>query len=133
MVTILHLFRDLTFQEETKKTKESTIVISDTNHPEFTEGKSIFKERPLPIYKFWKKRRNLGIYLDGDLALYLLEQQGFHSKFGTAEDWETYLAGRMEKLRNKTKIMETWQIFLVIGLLIAIIVLQLKSMGVFNG
>lgn len=134
MVKILHLYpSDMTFIEEEKKVTENRIKLSDAIQPTVEEGKAIFRERPIRLIKFWKKRRNLGIYLDGTLKLFTLEgTTTFHSEFGTLDEWNKYIAGRMEKLKNKQKPMELWQLIIIIAMLAAMIVLQLKSMGILN-
>jgi len=132
MVNVIRLFSDMTFEEISRKAKENKIKINNLQEPTFKEGKAIFRERNQPIWKFWKRRRNLAVYTDGSFNLFELNDGNFVSQFGTREDWERYLAGRMEKLRNKNKSMQNWQFIILAIMLGIVVVLELRMSGVIH-
>lgn len=132
---ILHLFPgDMTFREEERLAKENKIKFNDRVSASIMEGKTVFRERRPPAWKFWKKRRSLAIYLDGMTNfLYIEGTSAFHSPFGTLEDIQRYIAGEIAKTKSKQKPMEMWEfVALMIGLAV-IAILQLKSMGYIGG
>lgn len=120
----------MTFQEEERLAKGNKVEINKSQTAEVLEGKSVFRERRLPMWKFWKRRRNLSVYVDETLKMaYLDASNQFRSPFGTMEDIQRHIAGEIAKAKAKQKAMEIWEFFIIIGLLGLIAVLQLKQMG----
>lgn len=72
MVKVLRIYLDQTFTEKNAKIEQDKLILKRSEKdytPEFSPGRSVFKERPFPIalkmIKFWKKRRTLILLLDG--------------------------------------------------------------------
>lgn len=128
-VTVLKINADMTFTEKTRKTEKNSVKMSKTQSPSFSVGKSVFKEEEHRWWQFWKKRRNLLLWLDGAGKCFeLASPKKIEPNFWTDEEKEKFIAKTVAKSKSEQKPFSTAQFFLLVALGIGVILLQIISM-----
>ena len=135
MVNLIRLYLDMTFSETKTKAEENKIVVDKNYTPTFKMGTSIFRERKTKFsrLKFWKRRRNLVILIDGCPRVTHLEEiplstndKGLTTpalafEFGTRSDTTKFIYKLIAKSKAELKSMSNTQ-FLILAFLCGIIV-----------
>lgn len=141
MVKELKLYLDQTFEETTGKS-EQDFIKSGKDSFGFNPALSIFKERPhsFPL-SIIKPRRTICLHVEGcPRSIELIKQKDKDGKerdalisdFGSLDDIRKFIAGQVAKSIGKAKQMTNIQVFLLAGLLIVVILLQVLGMRGFR-
>jgi len=129
-VTVITLNPDVTFREQKKRTDVTNIVMDKNNKPSFTIGRSVFREL-LPKWKklFGRKERNLVIYMEGATSCFEVTQdmklESHERDIWSKKEKEKYINKLTAKSKAEQKAIETWQFYLLAGLGITVLALQL--------
>lgn len=116
------------------KTKGNKVMIDRIHKPEFTEGRSIFPVKSKRL-RFFTSTKRIGIWVYGTKTLLNLEEK-LTKIVGTSWTWlelEDYLAKVVHLSLVKEKPFSNLQIYLMMGILGVLIILQilvLRRVGV---
>lgn len=133
-VIILHA--DQTFVDKKVQAEGINLPLDKNWTPSFTPGKSVFSERNIPKWQFWRHARRIIIIPDEAMKAFELELEGIGKKakgkiissLWTKKEKVKFIAKVIAKSKAAQKPFSNWQVIaLLVGLGI-IAVLQLLSM-----
>jgi len=129
-VSVITLNPDMTFRERKKRTDITNINISKHDKPSFVIGRSVFREL-LPKWKklFGRKERNLVFHMAGATSCFEvtmdMKLESHERDIWSKREKEKYINKLTAKSKAEQKAIETWQFFLLAGLGITVLILQL--------
>lgn len=105
MVSIIRLFPDMTFEERTVKTQSDQFKVGENKIISFKIGTSVFKERRSRFQrlKFWKKRRNLLLWVNDTPSAMHLEGSNPHPALTIPWGTEKDISKMINRVVNKSK------------------------------
>lgn len=133
--TVIELNADMTFRERKRKTEENHIKVSKNKSPSFVIGRSIFREL-IPFWKkvlLFKRSRNLILYFTGANSCFSVSKQSlnsYESQLWSEKEKEDYVNKLIAKSRAELKPMSNFQFFIIGGLLVAILLIEIfRTLG----
>jgi len=131
---VIILNADQTFEDK-KITPEGTNLKLDKDwSPSFTPGKSVFSERDIPKWQFWRRERKIIIIADESMKAFELEAKGKNkivSSLWTRTEIKKFIAKVIAKSKAAQKPFSNWQVIaLLIGLGLVAVLQLLHMQGV---
>lgn len=115
-----------------KRFKYDRNILQDGKNKVKFEPACVFTEEK-PRWQFWKKTRELIIFVDGALkALMFKKSEGGIAPFWTQKDMKKLVKVQMKRSLAEEKMIKTWQFFIIMGGIIAnliLLILLIQRMG----